>query len=95
MLLESGPGLNGAFLQAGLVDKVVLFFSEKELGEAAIPFAAGGVSPFALIEQLSDVDHCDFVSDLTNGARQVDACVRGTLHDPWAETFLLTPEATA
>ncbi len=39
VLLESGPGLNGAFLAAGLVDKVVLFFSETELGEDAVPFA--------------------------------------------------------
>ena len=95
VLIETGPGLNGAFLQAGLVDKVVLFFSETELGEAAIPFAEGGPSPFALIEQLRDIDRCDFVSDLTNGARQVDACVRGTLHDPWAETFTLTPTSAA
>ena len=91
VLLESGPGLNGAFLSAGLVDKIVLFFSETELGSDAIPFAANGVNPFALIEQLADVDRCDFVSEMSNGARQVDACVRGTLHDPWAETFALTP----
>ena len=95
VLVESGPGLNGAFLQAGLVDKAVLFFSETELGEDAIPFADGGPSPFALIEQLRDIDRCDFVSDLSNGARQVDACVRGTLHDPWAETFVLTPTSAA
>jgi diaminohydroxyphosphoribosylaminopyrimidine deaminase/5-amino-6-(5-phosphoribosylamino)uracil reductase len=95
VLIETGPGLNGAFLQAGLVDKVVLFFSETELGEAAIPFAEGGPSPFALVEKLRDIDRCDFVSDLTNGARQVDACVRGTLHDPWAETFTLTPTSAA
>jgi diaminohydroxyphosphoribosylaminopyrimidine deaminase/5-amino-6-(5-phosphoribosylamino)uracil reductase len=95
VLLESGPGLNGAFLAAGLVDKVVLFFSETELGEDAVPFATGGPSPFALVEQLTDVDRCDFVSDLTSGSRQVDACVRGTLHDPWAETFALTPTSTA
>ena len=91
VLLECGPGLNAAFLTAGLVDKVVLFFSETELGDNAIPFADAAHSPFALIEQLTDVDRCDFMSDLTNGARQLDACVRGTLHDPWAETFALTP----
>jgi len=95
VLLESGPGLNGAFLAAGLVDKVVLFFSETELGDAAIPFASSGQSPFALIEQLSNIDRCDFVSDLTDGARQVDACVRGSLHDAWAETFTLTPTSAA
>lgn len=95
VLLESGPGLNAAFLNAGLVDKAVLFFSETELGDDAIPFATGGPSPFALIEQLSNIDRCDFVSELTSGARQLDACVRGTLHDPWAETFTLTPTSAA
>jgi len=95
VLLESGPGLNGAFLNAGLVDKAVLFFSETELGPNAIPFASRGPSAFSLIEQLSDIDRCDFVSDLSNGARQVDACVRGTLHDPWAETFTITPTSAA
>ncbi len=91
VLLESGPGLNGAFLTAGLVDKAVLFFSETELGASAIPFADPAHSPFSLIEQLSHVDRCDFMSELNNGARHLDACVRGTLHDPWAETFALTP----
>jgi diaminohydroxyphosphoribosylaminopyrimidine deaminase/5-amino-6-(5-phosphoribosylamino)uracil reductase len=95
VLLESGPGLNGAFLNAGLVDKAVLFFSETELGPHAIPFASRGPTAFSLIEQLTDIDRCDFVSDLSNGARQVDACVRGTLHDPWAETFTLTPTSAA
>jgi len=95
VLLESGPGLNGAFLNAGLVDKAVLFFSETELGPNAIPFASHGPTAFSLIEQLADIDRCDFVSDLSNGARQVDACVRGTLHDPWAETFTLTPTSAA
>ena len=91
VLLESGPGLNAAFLSAGLVDKVVLFFAETELGEASIPFADAANNPFTLIEQLQNIDRCDFVHETTGGARGVDACVRGTLHDPWAETFALTP----
>ena len=91
VLLESGPGLNAAFLSAGLVDKVVLFFSETELGPEAIPFANNGQSPFALIEQMTNLDRCDFLSEgLAGRARQLDACVRGTLHDPWLETFALT-----
>lgn len=92
VLLESGPGLNGAFLAAGLVDKAVLFFSETELGDAAIPFADAAHSPFSLIEHLTNVDRCDFLSEGSSGKRHLDACVRGTLHDPWAETFQLTPE---
>lgn len=90
VLLESGPGLNAAFLTAGLVDKAVLFFSETELGDNAIPFADTAHSPFMLIEQLSNVDRCDFLSEGAQGNRHLDACVRGTLHDPWAETFQLT-----
>ncbi len=92
VLLESGPGLNAAFLRAGLVDKAVLFFSETELGADAIPFADAAHSPFALIEQLNNVDRCDFTNELSSGRRHLDACVRGTLHDPWAETFALTSE---
>lgn len=91
LILESGPGLNAAFLNAGLVDKVVLFFAETELGEGSIPFADPAHSPFTLIEQLQNIDRCDFLHESTNGARGIDACVRGTLHDPWAETFALTP----
>ncbi len=92
VLLEAGPGLNAAFLNAGLVDKVVLFFAETELGEASIPFADATHNPFALIEQLQSVDRCDFQHE-AEGGRGVDACVRGSLRDPWAETFVLTSPA--
>ncbi|WP_419804115.1 bifunctional diaminohydroxyphosphoribosylaminopyrimidine deaminase/5-amino-6-(5-phosphoribosylamino)uracil reductase RibD [Terriglobus sp.] len=91
VLLEAGPGLNASLLNAGLVDKVVLFFAEVELGAGSIPFADDANNPFALIEQLQNIDRCDFVHDATGGARGMDACVRGTLHDPWAENFTLTP----
>ncbi len=94
-LLESGPGLNAAFLNAGLVDKAVLFFAEMELGDDSIPFADAAHNPFMLIEQLQNIDRCDFVHETTGGARGLDACVRGTLHDPWAETFALTPPAVS
>ena len=91
VLLEAGPGLNASFLNAGLVDKVVLFFAEVELGAGSIPFADEAHNPFTLIEQLHNIDRCDFVHQTTGGSRGVDACVRGTLHDPWAENFALTP----
>lgn len=91
VLLESGPGLNASFLNAGLADKVVLFFAETELGEGSIPFADEANNPFRLIERLQNIDRCDFVHETSGGARGMDACVRGTLHDPWAENFALTP----
>ena len=75
VLLECGPELNGAFLAQGLVDKVVLFYGETELGDGALPFAAGVGSPFLLEQGLR------MVSRRTFG---VDACVEGYLRDPWA-----------
>jgi diaminohydroxyphosphoribosylaminopyrimidine deaminase / 5-amino-6-(5-phosphoribosylamino)uracil reductase len=39
VLLESGPTLNGAALQAGIVDKLALFFAPKISGETRVPFA--------------------------------------------------------
>ena len=92
VLLEAGPGLNAAFLNAGLVDKAVLFFSETELGDASIPFADAAHNPFALMKQLQAVDRCDFQHE-AEADRGVDACVRGTLRDPWTETFALTSPA--
>jgi len=42
VLLEGGPGLNGAALDAGLVNKLVLFYGPKIAGSAEVPFARGG-----------------------------------------------------
>jgi len=41
VLLEAGPGLNGAFLTAGLVNKLVLFKAPKIAGSSTVPFAKG------------------------------------------------------
>jgi diaminohydroxyphosphoribosylaminopyrimidine deaminase / 5-amino-6-(5-phosphoribosylamino)uracil reductase len=38
-LLEAGAALNGAALQAGIVDKLVLFYAPRLLGFAGVPFA--------------------------------------------------------
>jgi diaminohydroxyphosphoribosylaminopyrimidine deaminase/5-amino-6-(5-phosphoribosylamino)uracil reductase len=37
-LLEAGPGLNGAALSAGLVNKLVLFYAPKISGDSRVPF---------------------------------------------------------
>jgi len=87
VLLEAGSTLNAAALSAKIVDKAVLFFSETELGASAIPFADAAHSPFQLIEQLQEVERCDY----PNASGGFDACVRGSLHDPWADVFTLTP----
>jgi diaminohydroxyphosphoribosylaminopyrimidine deaminase/5-amino-6-(5-phosphoribosylamino)uracil reductase len=74
VLLECGSTLNGAFLKAGLVDKVVLFYAEQELGTNAVPFAEG-IGPPNLVEQ-----------SLRSATRTYigrDVRVTGYLRDPW------------
>jgi len=74
VLLECGSELNGAFLAEGLVDKVVLFYSETEFGAGGVPFARGVGSPFLLEQQMRRVTRTTF---------GVDACVSGMLRDAW------------
>ena len=78
VLTEAGSALNGSLLRDQLVDKVVLYFAEQELGASAIPFAEG-TSPYLLQQRLSSVERAAF----PNGAGE-DVCVSGYLHDPWA-----------
>jgi diaminohydroxyphosphoribosylaminopyrimidine deaminase/5-amino-6-(5-phosphoribosylamino)uracil reductase len=75
LLLECGSQLNGAFLQQNLVDKAILFYSETEFGEDALPFATGIPSPYLFEQSLQR---------LTRSTFETDACVTGYLHDPWA-----------
>jgi len=75
VLLECGSQLNGAFLVQNLVDKVVLFHAPTNLGEGALPFAAG-FGPASLLEQsLKNVTRTNFDADVR---------VAGLLRDPWA-----------
>jgi len=39
VLLEAGAGLNGAALQAGVVDKMILFYAPKIMGTGGVPMA--------------------------------------------------------
>ncbi len=64
LLLECGTTLNGAFLEAGLVDKVALFYAETELGVDAVPFARGLGSPFLLEKGLRGVTREMFGADV-------------------------------
>jgi diaminohydroxyphosphoribosylaminopyrimidine deaminase/5-amino-6-(5-phosphoribosylamino)uracil reductase len=75
VLLECGSRLNGSFLTQRLVDKAVLFYSETELGEAAIPFAAGIPSPFLFEQELRRTTRTSFGRD---------SCLTGYLTNPWA-----------
>jgi len=74
VLLECGSRLNGAFLAEGLVDKVALFYGQTELGEGAVPFAAGVGPVLGLELRLQAVTRRQFGGD---------AGVSGYLHDPW------------
>ena len=53
----------------------MLFYTETELGEQAIPFADGVASPYLFEQSLRRVSRTLI---------GVDACVTGYLHDPWA-----------
>jgi diaminohydroxyphosphoribosylaminopyrimidine deaminase/5-amino-6-(5-phosphoribosylamino)uracil reductase len=75
VLLECGSDLNGAFLAQNLVDRAVLFYAPTELGEGALPFAAGFGPPSLLEQSLQQTTRANFGADL---------CVSGLLHDPWA-----------
>jgi diaminohydroxyphosphoribosylaminopyrimidine deaminase/5-amino-6-(5-phosphoribosylamino)uracil reductase len=74
VLLECGSELNAAFLALGLVDRVALFNSRTELGEGAVPFAAGADSPLPLEQKLKG---------LTRTALGKDTLLKGYLRDPW------------
>jgi diaminohydroxyphosphoribosylaminopyrimidine deaminase/5-amino-6-(5-phosphoribosylamino)uracil reductase len=55
VLLEAGHELTGAFVQAGLVDRVAVFIAPKLLGGAAAPSPVGGPG-FALADALRLTD---------------------------------------
>jgi diaminohydroxyphosphoribosylaminopyrimidine deaminase/5-amino-6-(5-phosphoribosylamino)uracil reductase len=82
VLLEAGSALNGAFLRANLVDKLVLYYAETELGLDAVSFAADYDSPYAVQQRLTQINRATFPSDLASNAE--DVRITGYLHDPWA-----------
>ena len=82
ILIEAGSALNGSLLRANLVDKLVLYYAERELGLDAVPFAANFDSPYALQQRLTQTTRIPFPSDLTPYAE--DVRITGYLHDPWA-----------
>jgi diaminohydroxyphosphoribosylaminopyrimidine deaminase/5-amino-6-(5-phosphoribosylamino)uracil reductase len=60
VLLEAGPTLNGAALQAGIVDKLFLFYAPKISGESRVPFA---VAPNLKLPPLQNVRTYNFGPD--------------------------------
>jgi diaminohydroxyphosphoribosylaminopyrimidine deaminase/5-amino-6-(5-phosphoribosylamino)uracil reductase len=72
-MLECGSELNGAFLRQGLVDRVVLFQSQKELGAAGVRFA-GGMTVGELQGTMREIARTKFGEDIR---------VSGILRDVW------------
>jgi diaminohydroxyphosphoribosylaminopyrimidine deaminase/5-amino-6-(5-phosphoribosylamino)uracil reductase len=77
LLVEAGSAVNGLFLQRQLVNKVVFYFAECELGAEAAPFAAGVVAQ-TLLERMSSQTRMVF----PHGEGE-DVRITGYLRDPW------------
>ncbi len=82
VLVEAGSTLNGSLLRADLVDKLVLYYAESELGLDALPFAANFDSPYALQQRLTQVTRATFPSNLAPNVE--DVRITGYLQDPWS-----------
>ena len=53
VLLEAGATLNGAALEAGIVDKVILFFAPKFIGDEGVPAVRGNWRALARLPALT------------------------------------------
>ena len=78
VLVEGGSSLNGSLLREGLVDKLLLYYAESELGLDSIPFAKGIASPYVVQQQLQRMER----ASLPHGTAE-DIRITGYLHDPW------------
>jgi diaminohydroxyphosphoribosylaminopyrimidine deaminase / 5-amino-6-(5-phosphoribosylamino)uracil reductase len=72
VILEAGSGLNGAMLEAGLVDKAILFYAPKILGTLTTPVAKHRPRPINRIPGLENLSLCRFGPDFS---------VEGYFHD--------------
>ncbi len=64
VLLEAGSNINGAALEAGIVDKMILFFAPKIFG-GGVPFATGRSRRFAALPPLENISLRQFGPDFT------------------------------
>jgi diaminohydroxyphosphoribosylaminopyrimidine deaminase/5-amino-6-(5-phosphoribosylamino)uracil reductase len=81
VLAEGGSALNGSLLRAQLADKIILYYSEHVLGDAALPFADNIASPYALQQQLTSTERTTFPNE--DAGSSEDIRISGYLHDPW------------
>jgi diaminohydroxyphosphoribosylaminopyrimidine deaminase/5-amino-6-(5-phosphoribosylamino)uracil reductase len=82
ILIEAGSNLNGAFLRANLVDRVILYYAEQELGLNALPFATNFDSPYTLQQRLTQTTRTTFPH--ASESTTEDVRITGYLHDPWS-----------
>ena len=83
VMVEAGAAVNGSFLSEGLVDKLVLYYSEAELGMEAMPFANGQASPYVLQQRLMHTTRQAFPHGDSEDIR-----IAGYMHDSWSNVGL-------
>jgi diaminohydroxyphosphoribosylaminopyrimidine deaminase/5-amino-6-(5-phosphoribosylamino)uracil reductase len=77
LLVEGGASVNGAFLKAGVVDKVWLFYAPRILGgSASVGFTSG--------EGFGEIAKAATVRDAALHRYGEDFAVEGYLRDPYA-----------
>jgi diaminohydroxyphosphoribosylaminopyrimidine deaminase/5-amino-6-(5-phosphoribosylamino)uracil reductase len=72
VLLEAGAELNGAALEAGIVDKMILFYAPKIMGTGGVPMASISSRWFPRSPALTNI---------TINRYGPDFCVQGYFHD--------------
>jgi diaminohydroxyphosphoribosylaminopyrimidine deaminase / 5-amino-6-(5-phosphoribosylamino)uracil reductase len=72
VILEAGAELNGAALQAGIVDKMILFYAPKIMGTGGVPMASIPSKWFRKSPALTNI---------TVNRYGPDFCVQGYFHD--------------
>jgi diaminohydroxyphosphoribosylaminopyrimidine deaminase/5-amino-6-(5-phosphoribosylamino)uracil reductase len=81
LLVEAGSAVNASVLRANVVDKLVLYYAERELGLDALPFATNFDSPYVLQQRLTQATRATFPSDIPPNTE--DIRITGYLHNPW------------
>jgi diaminohydroxyphosphoribosylaminopyrimidine deaminase/5-amino-6-(5-phosphoribosylamino)uracil reductase len=76
VLLEAGGELNGAALQAGIVDKMILFYAPKIMGTGGVPMARIPSSWFTKSPSLKNLRLTEYGSDFV---------VEGYFHDVYQQ----------
>jgi diaminohydroxyphosphoribosylaminopyrimidine deaminase/5-amino-6-(5-phosphoribosylamino)uracil reductase len=77
LLVESGPTLTTSFLTQNLVDRLILYYADTELGPESLLFTP---NPILLQQRLLRPTRVTFPNGQTEDVR-----ITGYLHDPWKD----------